>query len=150
MAVPMRQRILEAFMARIQQITVENGYETDAGSRVYLGETPELGEDDPINAIAIIVGDTEPQYQGAQVLERLPVEIQALAKADLDQPYIAAEVILGDIVRAVEQEDRTLGGVVKRQIEVGPTRTMRRESGMTTVGISITYYAPFTRVFGRP
>lgn len=151
MAASLRQQIIEAFLARIQRITVENGYDTNAGERVFLGESPELGEDDPPNAIAIVIGETSPQYQGMNVFETIPFEFQALAKvADLDFPYIATEVILGDIIRAVEQDDRTLGGLVTRQIELGTIRTLPREPGMTTVGMSVTYFAPHVRSWGRP
>jgi hypothetical protein len=149
--VPKRQQILEALAERLGAISVENGYLTNAGERVYLGETPELGNDDPVNAIAIVVQDTDTRYQGMQVLESIPIEIQALARAEnLDAAYLSSESILGDIIRAVEQEDRTLGGLVKQQIQLGSTRTLPREPGMTTVGIGITYRTDFTRAWGQP
>jgi hypothetical protein len=109
----------------------------------------QLGADDPDTAIAIVVQDTAPQYQGENVFEVLPVEIQALAKADLDEPWIAAEEILSRCITAIELTDRTLGGLVKRMIEIGPTRTLPREEGSTTVGIAITYRAPYSRRWGR-
>lgn len=150
MDAPKRQRILETVLARLQRITVENGRLTNAGERVYLGESPELGPDDPINAIAVMVQDTDVKFQGMNIYEVMPIEIQALARADIEAPYVSAEAVLGDIVAAIEQEDRTMGGLVLRQIELGTTRVVPREAGMTTVGVGITYFCPFVRAWGQP
>lgn len=143
---PKRQRILEAFRDRLLTITSDDTFELRP--TLFLGETPKLGADDPDTAILIVVQDTAPRFQGENVFENLPVEIQALAKADLDEPYVAVETILGRIIEAVELEDRTLGGLVPRMIEVGPTRTVPREEGSTTVGVAITYIAPYIRRWG--
>jgi len=143
-----RQQILEAFRDRLLAVTTDDDFERRP--TLFLGETPPLGPDDPDTAIAIVVQDTEPQYQGVNVFESLPIEIQAIAKADLDQPWLAAEDILGRCIAAIELEDRTLGGLVTRKIDVGPTRTLPREEGSTTVGIAITYVAPYARQWGVP
>lgn len=145
-----RQDILEALRARLQAITRIGGYATDAGALVFLGEQPDLGPDDPDVALAIGVGDDEPGHQGEHVFIRLPLEIQAIAKASLDEPWLTIEAVIGDIKKAVEQSDRTLGGYVKRQIERGVTRTLAREPGSTTVGVGITYVAPYVEVWGAP
>lgn len=149
-----RQSILDTLHTRLTAIQTAAGFETNAGSAVYFGETVQLGEDDPEVAIALVVGEDEPSYQGEQILINLPVFIQALAKATsagrLDTAYVAAEAVLGDIKRAIELSDRTLGGYVKRQIRRGTTRTIAREPGSTTVGVSIAYLCPYTEVFGDP
>src|SRR5574341_1196761 len=124
-----RQQILEAFLTLVQVIRTANGFATDAGLTVFLGETPTLGPDDPDTAIAIVVGEEAPTYQGENVFIALPVGIQALAKPDLDQPWLAAEAVLGDIKKAVELADRTLGGLVRRHIQRDVTRTMERRTG---------------------
>lgn len=150
-ATPSRRRlILEALLARLQVIEVANDYATDAGQHVYLGVTPALGIDDEDVAIALVVGDEEPRYQGVSLLIALPVEIQALAKADLDEPWVAVEDVIADIKRAVELEDRTLGGLVKRQIERGSVTTLERPDGGTTVGASVTYLCPYAENWGAP
>lgn len=141
-----RQAILEALVARVQAIAVSHGFNTDAGLTVFLGDAPQLGPDDPPAAIAVVPRETRPQ---SERMEMLPIEIQALAKADLEQPYLAAEAILSDIVTAVELEDRTLGGLVKF-MEIGPTRLLPREPGSTTVGTAILYELMYVRVYGTP
>lgn len=145
-----RESILAAFLARIGAIQIAKGFATDAGLAVTLGESPQLGPDDPDVMIAIIVNDDDPKFQGLQIMTQLPVSIQALAKADLADPWLAVEALLGDIKRAVELPDRTLGGLVKRQIERGSTRTLPRESGSTVVGAQVTYVCPYTEVWGNP
>lgn len=145
-----RQELLEAFKTRVSAIAKADGFQTDAGLTVFLGDLPTLGPDDPPEAIAIMVGDDEPRYQGAQILIRLPVLLVALVKAELDEPWAAVEAILADLKTAVELPDRTLGGTVKRQIERGVTRTLPREMGSTTIGAAITYWCPYVEVYGAP
>lgn len=141
-----RQRILEAVMARLQTIQVDAGYITDAGRRIYLGEVVDLGPDDPDDALAVVPLDTQVLPNRIEVL---PVEVQAVAKADLEQPHVAIEQLLADIARAFETADRTLGGLVK-YMELGPTRALPREAGSTTVGCGITYSLTYARVWGQP
>jgi hypothetical protein len=145
-----RQLILAEFVERLRVVSVANGFQTDAGEALYIGETPSLGPDDPAAAIAIVVGDETPSYQGMQIYLELPYEIQALARADLDQPWLTVEQVIADIKTAVELEDRTLGGLVKRQIKRGTVRTLGRDDGSTAVGAAVTYLAPFTETWGDP
>ena len=145
-----RLAILLKFRELLQGISLADGFATDAGENVYLQERPQLGKDDPDIAIAILVQDDEPKWQQEHVFVTLPIEIQALAKADITEPWIAAEQVLGDIKKAMEIEDRTLGRLVKRAIERGTTRTIARDAGATTVGIAITYNAPYAEVWGGP
>lgn len=141
-----RSLILQALKARVSTILTANGFATDAGLAVFVGETPQLGKDDPDAAIAIVPLDATPE---ANRMESWPIELQALAKADLAAPYLSAFDILGDIVSAVELPDRTLGGLVKH-IDVGPQRTLPREAGSTTVGIVQEYRISRVRVWGNP
>lgn len=143
-----RQELLEAFKTRVSAIAKADGFQTDAGLTVFLGDTPALGPDDPPEAIAIVVGDDETRYQGEQVLIRLPVLLVALVKAELEEPWAAIEAILADLKTAVEKPGRTLCGVVK--IERGVTRTLPREMGSTTVGAALTYWCPYVECWGNP
>lgn len=155
MATTTRLAILEVLLGRLQGIRIEAGYETDAGARVAFNEIPELGEGDPVNAIALLVDDSESTQVGGYIDEAMSVECQALAKADPDDqtpvtlwPALAAELILGDIRRAIEQSDRTLGSRLKGEIQVGPTVILPREAGKTTVGVSQRYAMRYMRAWG--
>lgn len=139
-----RGDILVALRARVSVIKKAAGYETDGGSTVFVGETAQLGTDDPGEAIAIVPLDAEPETNR---METWPIEVHALAKADLDEPHLSALAILSDIVRAVELQDRTLGGLVKH-MAIGPQRTLPREPGSTTVGVVQMYRLSRVRVWG--
>jgi len=143
-AVTRRQQILEALIARMQEIQIANGYATDAGLAVHIGDVPLFGADDPTEVIVIVAQETRP---GANRVEILPVEFQAVATVALDQPYLAAEAVLSEITRAMEVEDRTLGGLVK-DMTIGPTRLLAREPGSTTVGVGQLYDLTYVRPWG--
>ena len=145
-----RQEILTVLRDRLETIAIAAGYQTDAGENVFLGELPALGEDDPDVALAIVVGDEVPQYQGEQLFVRLPFELHTIAKADLDEPWLTVEQLIADVKRAIEQPDRTLGGLVRRMIEREAVRTVPREPGSTTVGAMVVYVAPYLEAWGDP
>lgn len=146
-----RQQILEASVARLAVIQRGNGYATDAGDAIQLGEFTELGPDDPAEAIAVVPGEDVTRTQGDKHGITLPLEIQAIARVDLDEPHAAAEAVLADIKRAYEQADRTLGGLLEgKGIRRLVTRTLPREAGMTTVGVGVTYLLDFQETWGDP
>lgn len=150
-----RQEILAAMLSRLEVIRADSGFNTDAGREVFLNEMPSGGEDDPDEAIVMVVEDDEPRLQGEHVLINLPLDIQAIVKAPatsraLRQAYLAAEGVLQDIKRAVELTDRRLGGLVKWQIDRGTTRTIPREPGSPYVGVAIRYALPYQEQWGRP
>lgn len=140
-----RQQILAAIQARLQAIQIANGFQTDAGSLVFLGESPQLGTDDPIAAVAIVPQDAQ---FGANRVETWSIEIQGLTKADLDQPYVAIEAIVADIQKAMELDDRSLGGLVK-YVDGGSIRALPRDPGATTVGAGVFYTFTRIRVWGQ-
>lgn len=142
-----RQLILEALQARVSAILLAGGFATDAGATVFLGETPQLGPDDPFEAIALVPDDDSVQDKG-YLFVQLPVAVQALAKADLDAPWETIEAILGDIKAAVELDDKTLGGLLKAPMMRGTTRTLAREPGSTTVGAGVTYICSYVEQWG--
>lgn len=148
MANTKRLDILLALQTLVATITIEGGFQTDAGATVFLGEVPELGEDDANQAIALLVGDDEP---GADRMVVLPVTVVALVDVEqLDAPWLALEAVLGDIKKAIETEDRTLGGLLKGQLTRGQTQTFPREAGSRTLGVGVTYRAPYLEVWGQP
>lgn len=146
-----REAILSELRLRLRTIAIANGFVTDAGGQVFLGEAPQLGQDDPSHALALVLDDDEVNSQG-YLFVTLPVVVQALAKADLNEPWVAIEAMLGDIKVAIEQTegDRTLGGLLKSELRRGSTRTVPREPGGTTVGAAITYRCEYVERWGTP
>lgn len=151
-ALSKRQRILEAFRTRLEAIRLDDSearFFTDVGWCVYLQEFPELGPEDPDAAVAIVLPEDEVPAQMVNVVTRLPIEIHALAKVgDASRPWETVEAVLADIRRAIELEDRTLGGLLRDQMRRGPTKATEREPGSTTVGASITYPVLYVEGWG--
>jgi hypothetical protein len=145
-----RLTILETLRSRVQAIRTGADFDTNAGQLTFVGDALELGPDDPDEAIAIIAGDEVPQHVGENVQSILPINIVALAKADVSDPYLAAEAVIGDIKRAVELPDRFLGGASRWYLERGITRIVPREPGTTTVGVAIEYRATIVEKWGDP
>lgn len=150
MAISTRLAILTELVNRVGQITIENGFATNAGLTVLFGESPMLGEDDPPSAVALIIGDDQAQDQsGDDTLTSLPIDIQALAKAEVKQPWRTVEAVIADIRMAIERGDRTIGGLVTRPLARGRTRRLQREPGATTIGAAVQYTAFFLDTWGE-
>lgn len=143
-----RQQVLAAIEARLLVILRANGYQTDAGVAVYLGEAPPLGPDDPPAAIAIVVRDDIPSDQGDVVHVVQPLELQALANVSCQRPWQTVEAVLADLTRAIEIEDRGAGGLLVRDLVRGRTRTLLREVGTTTVGVGREYRVTYAERWG--
>lgn len=144
-----REQILERLLELVSGIEQSAGFHTDAGHAVALGERVDLGEQDPDVGIAIVLEPDEVinQHVGIRIL--LTAEIQALAKVDINEPYLAIERVLADIKRAIEIEDRKLG-ILTEPITRGSTRTITREPGSTTAGVGVSYRISYPEVWGNP
>lgn len=149
-----RKSVLAALVTRLAAIQIANGFATDAGKTLVVGTTPAFGEDDPKQAIAILVGDdsTTWQQRGLACSNKVPYLICALSDADVANAWMTIEDLIGDIKRAIEVEDRTLGGLLTTDgpLERGPTAAFPREPGSTTVGAYVTYFAGLKEGWGTP
>lgn len=154
MSASKRRQLLDAIVTRLEAIragqTSDTGatFETDAGGAVYMGEAPQLGEGDPDEAVAVLVLEDEPTPFGPSIRIVLPVDVQAVCKSDLDNPWRAAEQVVADIKRAVEI-DRSLEGLVQ-SLDRGPVTVQPREPGTTTVNVSVSYRLTFKEDWGNP
>lgn len=146
-----RHRALSALRDRLQAISVANGYRTDAGQALFMGQDAELGPDDARAAIALAVAADEVRHNGENVVSVIPVEVHALVKAAVDNPLLALEDLIGDIKKAVEQPDRTLGGLlVQRGLGRGSVRPIDREPGSEMVGAVVEYSLTMAEAWGNP
>lgn len=152
-----RRAILEAGLARLAAIRVDDGFNTDAGNSVALNDVPELGKDDPDVTVAILVPTDEVTKQvGRKLFIELPIEIQGIAKIAPTvpganwHPWLEAEDVLEDIKRAWELDDMTFGGLLNGDMERIETENAEREPGTTTVGISIRYLLRYSECWGQP
>lgn len=154
MATSTRLSVLQTLVERLEAIQVADGFNTDAGKAIFLGMRPSMGPEDPPIAIAVMVGEEEPNWLGEKCSYELPIDIQALAQVelkDLQQPWLAVEAIIADVKRAVELQDRRLGGVaLGKGIRRIGVRALPRESGSRYVGAGLTYLVPLAEVWGNP
>ncbi len=164
MALPIskRQAAINELVTRLEFITKAHGYNTDAGGHIFLGEAPTFGEDDPPEALAVLVGEDSPQTGGGLIRTRTPIEIWAVVPSALEQPLLAIEAIITDIKEAVEIEsdpavDRFLGtvgdddkpyGTLPRGLERGVIRSLKRQEGSVYVGAAVEYIANFEETWG--
>lgn len=145
-----RSAALAELRDRVEDILKAGGYETDAGALVFLGEQPTLGPSDPAAAIAIMPLEDTTGYQGVNVDITLPVDVQAIVKADVDDPWVTVEAIIGDIKKAVET-DHDLDGMLKpRGLERGSVRPLDREPGSEYVGAAVQYRLRMVEGWGKP
>jgi len=145
-----RQKILAAFIARLQKILIADGYQTNAGQLVFIGERPTLGPDDPDASIDVVVGADEATYQGENVALRLPVTVRAVVKATRESAWSTVEAVISDIKTAVETDhdlDRLLS---PRGLERGPVEPRDREPGDEIIGVGIQYSFRFSERWGAP
>lgn len=145
-----RLLILQRLGALVGAIQKVNGFDTDAGLAVYIGTAPELGPTDPDYAIAIVPGDENATEDG-RISNLFAVQVQAIGKAGIAEAWIGVELLLGDLKEAIEDpNDRTLGSIFKGVLKRGPTRTLERPPGSTTIGTTITYSGTYIDEWGNP
>jgi hypothetical protein len=157
-----RQVAIEELVHRLEFITKANGYNTDAGEHIFVGEAPTFGDADPPEALAVMVDEDSVQTNGGVMRARTPVEIWAVVPAGLAAPLYAIEAIIADIKEAVEIEadgsvDRFLGtttdagqpyGTLPRGLERGTIKPIRRNEGSEFVGAIVEYIANFEEHWG--
>jgi len=133
----------------VAAIHVADGFASDAGDTVLVGPI-QLGPDDPATALTLLPEDEVSPHQGAAFFVELPIEIQALARQGTDQAWLTVEAMVGDIKRAIELDDRTLGGLLPQPLRRGTIRVLERPPGATDVGLGITYVAGYKESWGAP
>jgi len=150
-----RQLILTALAERLKAISIADGYQTDAGlGAIWLGQDIDLDEKDPGAVLLISAGVERFVGSQAKLYSEWPLSIKAVVKADLDDPLMSAEGMIADTQKAVELDDRTLGGLVNWNGQHGlildSIAALEREPGSPTVGIEVVYIAKLQRSWGDP
>lgn len=98
-----RLPILQALQTQLQSITVTNGYNTDLGNNVEYFAVYEFDYDGPAG---LTFRDIETEYQrvNTRYVNRLLVELQAIAFSTKDGKLEASCQILEDLIHAVIYE----------------------------------------------
>jgi hypothetical protein len=149
-----RELAFDDLLARLATITRANGFTSDAGNYIFMGEAPGWGEDDPSEAIVIDVRDDHPETRGSIVETVVPIAVQAAVPVDLPDPWRTIERLVADIKRAVENDaipgHHALAGSLPNGLERGTTAPIRRTPGATYVGAEVTYNVTFEEEWGSP
>lgn len=152
-----RQLTLAALATLLEEITVANGFNTDAGEMVHLGQDVELGENDPGPAILVISGIEKFDPAATKLYSAWPISIRAVAGVvdnDFDEAWTIAELVVADIEKAVETADRTLGGLINwngaHGLILDSIQTVERDAGSSVVAVDVVYIARLQRTWGDP
>lgn len=152
-----RQLTLAALAALLEGIAVSSGFNTDAGAMVHLGQEVELGENDPGPAILIIAGIEKFGPSQTKLYSEWPISIRAVAGVvddNFDDAWAVAELVVADIEKAIEIQDRTLGDLINwngaHGLILDSIQTVERDAGSSVVGIDVVYIAKLQRTWGDP
>lgn len=103
--------IASALADRLAGISIENGYLTDMGLRVYRGK--QRLDESNIPCSVLVEGDDETQEQDdADVRLYQGYLIEGHAECDPDNPNDTAHLIISDLKRAIFSGDLRIGGLV--------------------------------------
>ena len=150
MSRPKLTRILQTVASRLQVISQDDGYYTDIGRSIRLDMREPQADDLP--CCLVTMGERTLESNSG-CTDRIDMEITVVGYMPLiDQAYIQGDEILSDIQRAVELEDSTLGGLLRRQFGLAflSSEIYMPEIGANAVGARVTYSAPHVRVTGDP
>lgn len=147
-----REAIIAAMAARAEAITLNGGFNTDLGLQVAINDVPPFGPDDPRQALVLLVGDDEFTSQGAGnwFIYRLQLTFVVLVDADLEDAWRTIEQGIADVKRAVELEDRRLGGLLANPFERGAVETAPREPGSLAIAATVPYIVTIKEGWGTP
>lgn len=146
-----RQDALRVLKERLEGITVANGFQTDAGLTLFVGEHPVFGPADPEASIALLPQADVPGSQMQNVFTVLPVLVEVIVKASATEPWDTIEAIIADVKTAVETDHDLDGTLAKpRGLQRGPTKPYDREAGSEFVGASVEYQLSLVEGWGRP
>lgn len=160
MADPLSNKIVKVLRARLQMISVANGYETDAGAMVRHGR---LKIDAPDLHLAVHAGTgTEKEDPGRN---RIDVNLHVLIHGwvpvpDTETAGEITELVIGDVQKAVEKErQRALaddgdGPLARDLIPLGrltlaPVRGADKSASRNDE-FTLTYQVSYTRRYGSP
>ena len=156
MSASQRRQILAALVTHLEAIVagdvapLGDTFETDAGRAVYQGDIPQLGPDDPDQAIAVVPRTDDPRMIGRAAFQvTVPVDVHAVVKVSLDDPWTTAEQVVADIKRAIETDDQTFEKLVQDMTRDGVS-IQPREAGSTVVAVTVPYRFTFREQWGRP
>ena len=144
MADTLAQRIVAAVVARLQAITVNGGYQTGAGARVYQNRASLDAETGTFPALLVYdqgeeIEPVTPQRHRC----RLTLAVRGF------QRDTNTRALVGDVKKAVLLADGTLGGLAHHLYYEGFERD-EVEDGSRLESVTITFVAEYDETYGDP
>lgn len=151
MADTVAKQIINACFARLQAVQVANGFNTDAGLRVYRGRrTFDFEGDYPVFSVWSPENTPADNRHNERHDLTLSVVVEGHALADLDNPNDAAQDLLGDIKQALFlAADRTMGNLVA-DLRWTAEATEVPEDGGQVVSVRVFAEASYPELYGDP
>ena len=143
------QQIVDWIVSRLKSVTIENGYQTNAGLSVGLGRaTRDDGEH-----YVIAAEDSEPEaQQGSKVKLAMEITIEGYAEADDASPGTAIRKVLTDAERAIftDIDPRIPIPAIGASIAWGGSSLDYRRDGSDIEICTLTVQASFTKDLINP
>lgn len=130
-------KIATELAARLAQITIANGYQTDIGLRVYDGRR-NLDESH-MPCVVMVEDDDDPAaMQAPNSKTAMPWLIEGHTACDPDNPNAAGRKIVADLKKAVFSGDLTFGDKRAVACRYGGRSISPRTDGLALVSASVT------------
>lgn len=140
--------ISDLLAARLAQIMIANGYQTDIGAKVMLGRR-RLDESHIPCAILVEGDDTPKSEQRDRVLLEVVYMLEGHAACDPDNPNVTAHKIVSDLKKAIWADSAISGPNVKNLRYLG-RQIQPREDGQATVAAGIEISLEFAEQLSSP
>lgn len=155
---PKRLRILDAVAALLATILTANGYRTDAGQYVQIGEIRALGPDDVDYTLGVLPQEdiVVTGLQAGKIVLGLPINVAGILRLGLTDAGRARELLIADVKQAMESRPAGLMALLKAGFDNpdglmrGTTETFNRTSGADSLGFQITYVLQYSEAWGDP
>lgn len=147
--------IATALSARIEAISVANGYMTDIGLRVFRGRR-EISVD-KIPCVVLIEDDDSAEPQGSTKHSRntcdvtAPYVFEAHLYCDPDHPNDAAHQAIADLKKALFRiDDHDYGGLLSAGLAYRGRTIEPREPGVSAVAVAVRVEASYIESLENP
>jgi len=150
MADTVREQIIQAFATKLATVTVANGYHYDVGNSVERAVPAKTKDQVP----ALVLWDTNDSvaeiqnYSGGHIA--LPLLVNAFIAVDpLVNNSVAANRLLGDLIKAMTSGDTTLGGLAD-STRYTESQMEYPQPGEQTIGVNVVFNLMFNFAKGDP
>lgn len=155
MANPISLQIAQALESRLQAILVSNGYNTDAGSQVYLGFR-QINPDEVASGPALLLYelDDEPREDDQDFCQEsiidLNFQVDGIQAFGDDSTSEVLALLWQDIAKAVFlSADKSIGGLAL-SVRRGPRTFAYPEDGGATIAVQQIVTVTYTETYGDP